>query len=440
MTGVLKSDVLGGRDHLAFQSDGLAVEGKSCAELAERYGTPLYVLSERSIRHNYRSFRDALVKYYPNVLVCPAYKANSHLAVCRLYEIEGAGAEVVSSGELRTALDIGVAPERIVFNGPVKTKADLELAVSSGVGLVNADSVSELDRMQDAARVVGKRCNVGIRVNIGIAPKTHPYLATAEKESKFGVGIEDAVAAYKEAVKRSELNVIGIHSHIGSSLYEPDVIREMSKRVLKLSMTINEETGLSMLKIDLGGGLAFPYEVTSPRMSCNEYAAAILGNNGTTLEKLKNPRLIFEPGRSIVADSGILLTRVHVLKRQGDVNWAMVDAGMNTFIRPALYGAKHQIILANQRQAEETRYSIGGPCCESGDVLGKNVALPTLYKEDLLAILDVGAYGFTMSNNYNGQARPAVVLVSEDEAQLIRRRETYEEMVVDEIIPPKLTK
>ena len=440
MLDVFEGNLLGFRNHLRFHDGELVVDGVSCADLAERYGTPLYVLSERRIRENYRRFHDALATSYPNVLVCPAYKANSHLAVCRLYEMEGAGAEVVSQVELRLALDAGVAAERIVFNGPVKKKADLELAISSDLDLINADSFSELDCMQEAARRVGKRCNVGIRVNIGIAPKTHPHLTTALREDKFGVWMGDAVTAYNEAAKRDQLNVIGMHSHIGSNLNEPNVMSEMSRTVFGLAKMVNAETGLRLSKIDVGGGLGFPYEPTSPKMSCDEYASSILASNTGVLEDLKNPTVVFEPGRAIVADAGILLTTVQVVKKQGNVNWAIVDAGMNTFIRPALYGAKHQVLLTKQRRVEQTRYSIGGPCCESGDTFGKDVALPTLREDDLLAILDVGAYGFTMSNNYNGHARPAVVLIAQHEGQLIRRRETYEEMIADEIIPSELTK
>jgi len=429
------SGILEFRSHLAFQHGDLTIDGNSCAGLAAKYGTPLYVLSEERIRQNYRAFSGALAGKYTNVLVCPAYKANSHLAVCRLYEKEGAGAEVVSSNELRIALDTGVAAEKIVFNGPVKKRDDLELAISSGVGLINADSMSELDHMQEVSRRVGKRCNVGIRVNVGIAPKTHPYLATAEKGSKFGIEVEDSISAYKHAAKQDELNVVGIHCHVGSGLNEPGVISEVSERILDLTGKVNEETGLRLLKVDLGGGLAFPYQPTSARMGCDEYASAILAGNTSALQKLGNPQLIFEPGRAIVADAGILLARVEVLKRQGQVNWAIADAGMNTFIRPALYGAKHQIILAKERDARKVPYSVGGPCCESGDILGKDILLPTLEEGDLLVVLDVGAYGFTMSNNYNGQPRPAVVLVSQGQEELIRRRESYEEMIADEVIP-----
>lgn len=436
----LQRELLQFRDHLRFQRGELAVDGVSCADLAAKYGTPLYVLSENRIRRNYRAFHEALSRNYANVLVCPAYKANCHLAVCRLYETEAAGAEVVSPVELRIALDAGVPPERIVFNGPVKKEADIELAVSSDVGLINADSVSEFDRMQRAARKVGKKCNTGIRVNIGIAPKTHPHLATAQREHKFGIWIGDAVAAYRAAARREELNLIGMHSHVGSNLSEPNVASEMSRQIFGLARRVNEETGLRLLKIDLGGGLGFPYEPTSPCMSLDEYASAILAKNMSVLAELKDPTVIFEPGRAIVADAGILLTTVQVLKKQGDVNWAIVDAGMNTFIRPALYGAKHQIELAKERSVEQNRYSIGGPCCESADTFGKDIALPTLSENDLLAVLDVGAYGFTMSNNYNGLPRPAVVLVTQGQEELIRRRETYEEMISGEMIPRKLTK
>jgi diaminopimelate decarboxylase len=436
----LQKELLRFRDHLTFRGGELVVDGVSCADLAEKYGTPLYVLSESRIRTNYRAFHEALAKNYANVLVCPAYKANCHLAVCRLYETEGAGAEVVSPVELRTALGAGVPPEKIVFNGPVKKDADLELAISSDVGLINADSVSEFDHMQKAARKVGKKCNTGIRVNIGIALKTHPHLATAQREHKFGIWVGDAVAAYRAAARREELNVIGMHSHIGSNLSEPNVAREMARQIFELARSVNEETRLRLLKIDLGGGLGFPYEPTSPQMSHDEYASAILTKNTNVLTELGNPTLIFEPGRAIVADAGILLTRVQVLKRQGNVNWAIVDAGMNTFIRPALYGAKHQIILAKEGPIEESRYSVGGPCCESGDAFGKDITLQRLSENDLLAVLDVGAYGFTMSNNYNGRRRPAVVLVAQGQEELIRRRETYEEMISAEIIPRRLTK
>ena len=436
----LQKDLLGFREHLTFQRGELVVDGVPCADLAEKYGTPLYVLSESRIRANYRAFHEALARNYGNVLVCPAYKANCHLAVSRLYETEGAGAEVVSPVELRTALDAGVPPEKIVFNGPVKKDADLELAISSEIGLINADSTSEFEHMQRAARRVGKKCNTGIRVNIGIALKTHPHLATAQREHKFGIWIGDAVTAYREAAKRPELNVIGMHSHIGSNLNEPNVASEMARQIFELARNVNKETGVKLLKIDLGGGLGFPYEPISPQLSLDEYASAILARNTSLLAELKNPTLIFEPGRAIVADAGILLTTVQVLKRQGDVNWAIVDAGMNTFIRPALYGAKHQIILAKERPVKQSQYSIGGPCCESGDAFGRDINLPTLSENDLLAVLDVGAYGFTMSNNYNGRRRPAVVLVAQGQEELIRRRETYEEMISGEIIPQRLTK
>ena len=416
------------------------MDGVQCDDLAKKFGTPLYVLSEERIRHNYRAFRDALQGTYPNILVCPAYKANSHLAVCRLYEMEGAGAEVVSYTELRIALQAHVPPSKIVYNGPVKTDADLELAISSGVGLVNADSRTEIEHMQKAAGNVGKKCNLGIRVNIGIKPATHPYLTTSQREDKFGIWMGDAIDAYKEASKQSELNVVGIHCHIGSNIRDTNTVSKMATQVFKLTSRIKKEAGVMLTKVDVGGGLGFPYEPTSPTMTPKQYARALLANKAGRLNELGNPTLTFEPGRAIVADSGILLTRVEVLKKQGAVNWAIVDAGMNAFIRPALYGAKHEVVLANRLSHPRVKYNVGGPCCESGDVVAKQAPLPTLREGDLLAILDVGAYGFTMSNNYNGHPRPAVVLVCEGKGELIRSRETYEEMVANEIIPPHLTR
>jgi diaminopimelate decarboxylase len=344
----------------------------------------------------------------------------------------------VSAAELRMALDVGVDPEKIVYNGPVKRKADLELAISSDVALINADSVSELERMQQVAGQIKKKCNTGIRVNIGINPHVHPYLATAQREHKFGIWIGDAVNAYREATKKTELNMIGIHSHIGSTLTEPMIISEMSNEVLALTRQIKEDAGLRISKIDLGGGLGFPYEPESPQITCDEYASSILTQNLTHLAQLDNPELIFEPGRAIAADSGILLTTVEVVKRQGQVNWGIVDAGMNTFLRPALYGARHEVVLANRQSNNHATYNLGGPCCESGCVIAKATQLPTLRENDLLAVLDVGAYGFTMSNNYNSQYRPAVVLVSDSQGLLIRRRENYEDVIRGESIPQHL--
>jgi diaminopimelate decarboxylase len=427
------------RDHLRVEEGQLTVEGVSCEELAEKYGTPLYVLSETRIRSNYRAFHGELAKIYSDILVCPAYKANSHLAVCRILQTEGAGAEVVSGAELKMALDSSVEPEKIVFNGPLKTAADLESAISSGVGLINADSLPELERMQEVARRVNRHCNVGIRINLGIRAETHPFLATALREHKFGIWVEDALAAYKEAAKKSALNVVGIHSHIGSNINRPEIFREMATALLRLAGQVNETLGSKLSRIDMGGGLGFPYEPDSHAMRYGEYASAILATNLQTFERLGKPTLIFEPGRSVLADAALLLTRIEVVKRQGDVNWAITDAGMNTFLRPTLYEARHQVLAVNKASnAAVATYNLGGPCCESADVIAKAVSLPKLRESDLLAVLDVGAYGFTMANNYNGHPRPAVVLVSDGQSQLIRRRERYEDLVAQEVIPAHL--
>jgi len=435
-----EADRLRFREHLKIQHGVLFVDGVSCKELAERFDTPLYVFSEKKIRQNYRTFSDSLKRVYRNILVCPAYKANSHLAICRVYENEGGGAEVVSPSELRTALDAGVEPEKIVYNGPMKKQTDLELAISSEIGLINADSLPELEHMQEASRRVNKRCNAGLRINVGINPLTHPHLATAQREHKFGIWIGDAIAAYRTASKKPELNMIGMHCHVGSNISETKVIREMANEIFKLANEIKETVGLTLSKIDLGGGLGFPYEPSSPTMTTDDYASSVLKNNNVNFEKLGNPTLIFEPGRAIVADAGILLTTVNVLKHQGDVDWSIVDAGMSMFLRPALYGAKHQILLANRTSDDYETYSVGGPCCESADALAHDISLPKLMEGDLLAVLDVGAYGFTMSSNYNGQPRPAVVLVRDGEGLLIRRRDTYEDMTAPEVIPPHLLK
>ena len=420
---VNKTGRLGSRDHLTVTGGELAVDGISCAKLAAEYGTPLYLLSEGRIRQNFRGFHKELTDRYPQVLVCPAYKANSHQAVTRIYQSEGAGAEVVSGFELRLALESGVQPGRIIFNGPVKSKKDLELAVSSGVAMISADSLTELDHLQGVAQRVGKSANVGVRINLGIKPKTHPHLATALREQKFGIWMGDALDAYKEAAKKTGLSIVGIHCHVGSNIVQPQIFRSTAKAMLGLVGRINKALKLKLTIVDVGGGLGFAYQPDSRAMSYAAYASAILSTNLATLKQLGDPMLIFEPGRAIIADAGLLLTRVDVVKRQGSVNWALVDAGMNTFIRPALYQARHQILAANKMSTRAvSKYSVGGPCCESSDVLAKDVSLPKIGEGDLLAVLDTGAYGYTMASNYNGQPRPGVVLVSDGKSDVIRKR------------------
>jgi diaminopimelate decarboxylase len=433
---ILKSANLGLRDHLRFEQGQLALDGFSCELLAGKYGTPLYVLSENRIRRNFRSFQEALTRLYERILVCPAYKANSHLAVARIYQSEGAGAEVVSGNELKVALDSGVRPEMIVFNGPCKRTKELELAVSSEIGLINADSVAELKHLEDVAMRVGKRCNVGIRINLDIRPETHPHLATSSREHKFGIWVRDALRAYKEASVSTSLNVVGVHCHIGSNISEPRIFRQMTNKIIRLVVSIHE-IGLTVTKIDLGGGLGFRYQPNAAAISNDEYAFAVLGGNLKVLKRLGNPMLIFEPGRRLIADAGVLLTTVATQKHQGNTEWGIVDAGMSTFLRPALYGAKHQVVAVRNGSAK-VQYNLGGPCCESADVIARNVKLPKLSEGDLLAVLDVGAYGFTMASNYNGQARPSVVLVSEGRDHLIRRREEYEDLIAGERVPAHL--
>jgi diaminopimelate decarboxylase len=426
---------------LSIKNGQLVIDGVPCQRLADQYGTPLYVLSESRIRQRYRDFHGALLKLYEKVLVCPAYKANCHLAVSRIHQTEGAGAEVVSASELKIALDSGVEPEKIIYNGPLKKRNDLEFAISSSVGLINADSFRELDQLQEVAHQIKRVCNVGIRVNLGLSADTHPHLATALREHKFGIWMGDAITAYSTAAKKPELRVVGIHSHIGSNISRPQIFSEMTSMVLQLAVQIKDRVGLKLSQIDLGGGVGFPYQPNSPAMTYEEYASAILAPNTSLLEQVGTPTLIFEPGRTIVADAGLLLTRVGVVKRQGDINWAIVDAGMNTFLRPALYEAKHQVVAANRADDSYiVQYNLGGPCCESGDVIAKAVALPKLAENDLLTVLDVGAYGFTMASNYNGEPRPAVALVSNGQSQLIRRRENYEDLTRQEIIPNHLKK
>jgi len=428
---------LGGRSHLSIGPQGrLLIDGIDSVDLVTRFGSPLYVMSGSRLRSNFRNFKAAFQSVYDRVLICFAYKANSHLAVCKLLKDEGAGAEVASGGEFHIALKAGVPPERIVFDGPNKTSEELKTAIEAGVMLINADSSAEIGKIGRIASLLDRKVTIGIRVNLDIAATTHEHLATGLREHKFGVWIEDALETYRLASEEKNLTVAGILAHIGSNINDIDPFKESVHRVFDLISQIRSRLKMEISLVDVGGGLGIPYAAGQSSTAVIKYARTIVSSIKEEVLKrgLSLPMLILEPGRAIAGDAGILLTTVGVVKETARKNWVMVDAGMNLLIRPALYDAYHHILVANKVTDVPTqRYSIGGPCCESADYLAEDRDLPKLVEGDLLAVLDAGAYGFTMSSNYNSYPRCAVVMTENGSAKMIRSRESYEDLVRHEL-------
>jgi diaminopimelate decarboxylase len=432
------------KPHFGINARGhLVIGGADAVELAERFGTPLYVMDEQRIRENYRRFRRAYADRWPNVQVCYALKANSNSAVVKVLQSEGAGADVSSENELRIALGAGIPGDRMVFNGNHKTRRELELAIENDV-LINVDNFQELELVDRLAANAGKKARISFRVNPDVRAPTHPYIATGLKESKFGFDVASgqALKAYRIAKRMKNVRVIGIQAHIGSQILSPSPFREEAEKLVELVVQIKKELGLTIEIMDLGGGLGIPYKPEDKELSPDtvaEQVVEVITRHAGEYE-MSELTIMLEPGRYIVGDAGVLLARVgYVKERPGLPTWISVDAGMNALIRPALYGAYHHIEVANKiREPNDQEYNIAGPLCESGDFLGKNRMLPRVEPGDLLAIFDVGAYGIAMSNQHTAQPRPAMVMVSDGKAAVVRRRETFEDLVRLDEIPPWL--
>lgn len=426
--------------HFSINTQGhLVIGGADAVELAERFGTPLYVVDEQRVRENYQRFYRAFAERWSSVLVCYALKANFNLAICKILQGEGAGADVSSGNELRNALGAGIPKDRIVFNGNYKSLPELELAITNNV-LINVDSLQELEAIEGLTSRLGKRARIGLRVNPDVKTPTHPYIATGLRDSKFGFDVASgqALEAYKLASRMRNIEVVGIHSHIGSQILDVGPFEEEAKKLMALVAEV-KKLNINLKFVDLGGGIGIPYKPDDPELKPEEVAEHVVSVVKRVVEEknLARPTLVFEPGRYIVADSGVLLARVGYTKeRPGMPTWVAVDAGMNALIRPALYGAYHHIELANKiREKNEQLVNIAGPLCESGDFLGKERRLPAAEPGDLAVIFDVGAYGLAMSSQHTAQPRPAMVLVNRGKAEIIRKRESYEDLTRLDQIP-----
>jgi diaminopimelate decarboxylase len=410
-----------------YRDDQLCCEDVSLARIAAETGTPTYVYSLRALRDTYRGYARALAAV-PH-LICCSVKANDTLAVLRAFAREGSGFDIVSAGELFRAQRAGADPRRIVFAGVGKTRDEMAAALAAGILMFNVESPAELEALEQVAAAAGRRAPVGVRVNPDVDPQTHPYISTGMKKSKFGVDVEGALALYEHAARLPHIEVVGIDCHIGSQLTTLAPMVDALARVRELIGRLRER-GIAIRYLDVGGGLGITYRDEHPPTP-GEYAAALAaGTRGLDVT------LIVEPGRSLVGNAGVLLTKVLYLKDGPAKRFVVVDAAMNDLIRPPLYGSYHEIRpVARPGTTEGATVDVVGPICESTDFLAQDRVLPPVASDELLAVMSAGAYGFVMASNYNARPRAAIVLVDGDRSAVIRERESIEDLIRGESLP-----
>lgn len=402
-------------DVFDYQNGELFAENVALSDLADQFGTPLYVYSRKAFSDSYLAYADALKG--KDALVCYAVKANSNIAVLSVLAKLGAGFDIVSVGELERVLKAGGDPAKCVFSGVAKTADEMRRALAVGVHCFNVESAAELERLNDVAVEMGVKAPVSLRVNPDVDAGTHPYISTGLKENKFGVDIEVAPEVYAHAATLPGLDIKGVDCHIGSQLTQIAPFLDALDRVLLLIDNLKAQ-GIELEHIDLGGGLGVTYDdevPPTPKELIDALEPKLAG---------RNLKMVFEPGRSIAANAGVFITQVEFLKSNGDKNFAIIDGGMNDLIRPSLYSAWQNIVEVQPRtNTEKKAYDVVGPVCETGDFLGKDREL-SIVSGDLLAVKSSGAYGFVMASNYNTRNKPAEIMVDGDKAHLIRRRET----------------
>ncbi len=409
-----------------YRGGTLHAEEVSAVELAERYGTPLYVYSRGYLRHQFRRIREAFAEIDP--LICFAVKANTSAAVIHTFAAEGAGADVVSGGELYRARRAGIPANRIVFAGVGKTAEEIEYAIQEEILGFTVESEAELHRISECATRIGGTARVDIRVNPDVDPKTHKYTSTGKKENKFGVDLERAVKAYELAARLPGVEIVGLHMHIGSPVMSIDPYVEALERVAPVVRELKAAYP-TLRHLDIGGGLGIRYRDEQEDLDPARLAEALL----PTLRDL-GLKVLLEPGRFLTGNAGILLTRVQYLKEGPEKTFVIMDAAMNDLIRPALYEAYHKILPVRETSDTLTG-DLVGPVCESGDFFAQNRELPAVQAGELLAVMSAGAYGYVMASNYNSRGRPAEVMVSGGTAKLVQRRETWDNLVAGETIP-----
>jgi diaminopimelate decarboxylase len=421
--------------HFSYQNGVLSAESVPLPAIAEQFGTPTYVYSKAALLENFHAYANACKGR--DALVCYAMKANSNLAVLDLLAREGAGFDIVSGGELLRAIAAGGDPGKVIFSGVGKSVEEMKLALDKGILCFNVESIPELHRLNDVAAQVGKRARVSLRVNPDVDAKTHPYISTGLKANKFGIAFSDALQTYRAAASLPQLEVVGIDCHIGSQLLDDAPLLEALDKLIGLIDTLASE-GIVLHHLDIGGGIGVNYgaQGDKPPVPVAQYIARVFARiDAWRADKYdgKPIKVIFEPGRSIVADTGVLLTTVEFLKPGEEKNFCVVDAAMNDMMRPTLYDAWMDVQQVAPRDGEAITYDIVGPICESGDWLARARAL-AVEQGDLLAMMTAGAYGQSMASNYNTRGRAAEVVVDGAEVHLVRRRERPEELYAAESV------
>jgi len=431
-----------GNDMITVESNKLKIDGHNIDELAKEHGTPLYIMSETQIRDNFLKYTEAFKEYSEKTgkefVVCYAYKANSNLAVLRILTKLGCGADVVSGGELYISKIAKVDSSKIVFNGNCKLREEIEMGILNDIRAFNVDSISELKLIDEIAGKLGKVANVAFRINPDVNPKTHPKISTGLKSNKFGLDVQSGIAlkAIKMAKEMENVKIVGIHCHIGSQLTDISPFVEETKKVMDFVVKLNEE-GIKIEDVNLGGGLGVPYNKDVEIPVQKDLAEAIINTIMEYKDKIELPNLIIEPGRSLVCTAGVLLGKVEHIKETPYAKWVMIDAGMNDMMRPAIYEAYHEITPTTLREEKEV-VNIAGGLCESSDVFGKERELPKIEVGDVVAILDVGAYGISMANNYNSRGIPKMILTNKQCVEVIRERQTYGDLISKDNIPFRL--
>jgi diaminopimelate decarboxylase len=421
---VKKVHVLG--EPLENRKGTLYFDGVSTVELAETYDTPLYVVSESRIRNNYQRLYNALTRHYQKIKIYYAAKANSNLSVLKILETEGAGVDTVSPGEVFMALTSGFTPDRILFTGTSVRNDELKFLADSNVK-INVDSLSQLDRLLKMAVPEV----LSVRVNPEIGAGHHDHCITAGKNTKFGLWEDDALKAYSTA-KKARVEKFGIHMHVGSGVLDVEPFLLALDKLLGIAKKVHDELGITFEFVDMGGGLGVPYKPEEKPLDLNVFADKVLSLFKSKVEEysLGEPFFCVEPGRYLVSDASILLTVVNTVKATPFKKFVGVDAGFNTLVRPTMYGSYHHILVAKRLNAKEQEtYDVVGPICESGDALAKDRKLPKVEEGDLLAVLNAGAYGFSMSSQYNARPRAAEVLIKNGKTALIREREQLDDLV-----------
>jgi diaminopimelate decarboxylase len=419
-----------GFPHFHYVQGRLHAEGNDLADIARQVSTPCYVYSKAAITSAWQAYKDVIGAR--RVLVCYGMKANSNLAILNTFRTLGSGFDIVSGGELARVLKVGADPQKIVFSGVGKQVWEIEHAIKVGVKCFNVESASELKRISQVATTLKTTASISLRVNPDVDAQTHPYISTGLKENKFGIAIEDALQTYQLAATLPGLKIVGVDCHIGSQITETAPYLDALDKILALIDTL-KENGISLKHLDLGGGLGIRYDDETPLAP-----SLLLGAIFKVIDQrgYSDLELVFEPGRSLVGNAGVLLTTVQYLKHTEARNFAIVDAGMNDLIRPALYQAWHGVLPLDKPEADLAThyYDLVGPVCESADWLAKQRLLD-LHEDQVLALDSAGAYGFVMACNYNTRGRPAEVLVDGSTWHIIRSRETFDDMIRGETLP-----